>query len=178
MADEEKALERFSGFLDDRLSLKSGDSKGIEASLGLDRANLSAHVETKDAEAGLSDVEIGSNSTTPDHGDERPASDPTLVGWDGDRDPENPLHFSIARKVWMSTMASVLTFGVSFASSVFSSDTKVTAEEFNVSDEVMVSKLKSPLLILSIVYKTLADLLILLFVGTWSVTLRSRICMW
>jgi hypothetical protein len=141
MADEEKALERFSGFLDDRLSLKSGDSKGIEASLGLDGINLSAHTDPKGVDAGLSDIENGSNSTTPDHSDNRPASDPNLVDWDGDQDTENPLNFSVARKIWMSTMASVLTFSVSFASSVFSSDTRVTAEEFNVSEEVMVSKL-------------------------------------
>jgi hypothetical protein len=32
-----------------------------------------------------------------------------------------------------------MTFGVSFASSVFSADTRVTAKRFNVSEEVMVS---------------------------------------
>lgn len=115
MADEKKALERFSGFLDDRLSLKSGDSKGIEASLGLDSVNLSAHTDCKEADAGLSDVENGFNPSTLDHGDDR--TDPNLVDWDGDRDPENPLHFSLGRKIWMSSMASLLTFGVSFSSS-------------------------------------------------------------
>ena len=178
MADEERSLERFSGFLDSRLSLKSGDSHGIEASLGIDSVNPSAHVDTKETEAGLSEAEIGSSSTILDHGNGRSASDSDLVDWDGDRDPENPLHFSIARKILIFTMVSVLTFSVSFASSVFSSATKVTAEEFNVSDEVMVSKLQQTFPLVSIVSRTIANSFLFLLIGAGVVTLRPGICFW
>lgn len=70
-------------------------------------------------------------------GDETPLRD-SLIEWEGDNDPENPLNWTTRRKVWMSVVASFMTFGVSFASSVFSACTEVTAEEFGVSDEVMV----------------------------------------
>lgn len=65
-------------------------------------------------------------------------SDSKLVSWSGPDDPENPLNFPVWKK-WAITicMASV-TLVVTFASSVFSTATLVTAEEFNVSAEVMI----------------------------------------
>ena len=64
--------------------------------------------------------------------------DPSLVGWNGEKDPENPLYWPPRRKVWMSIMVSFMTFGVSLASSIFSEDIHVTAEEFRASEELMV----------------------------------------
>lgn len=60
-----------------------------------------------------------------------------LVNWDGDNDPANPLHWPLRRKLWMSCMASFMTFGVSLASSIFSADVHVTAQVFGVSEEVI-----------------------------------------
>ena len=68
---------------------------------------------------------------------DEPASDPNLVGWDGPDDPENPHNMPLWRK-WLLTMTmSSMTMWMTFASSVFSTATTVTAEEFNVSTEVM-----------------------------------------
>ncbi|OQE36781.1 hypothetical protein PENCOP_c011G00591 [Penicillium coprophilum] len=61
-----------------------------------------------------------------------------LVGWDGPDDPEMPKNFPTGRKWAITTMLSLMTVCVTFASSVFSTATKQTAKEFNVSPEVMV----------------------------------------
>jgi MFS family permease len=64
--------------------------------------------------------------------------DPNLVEWDGPEDPENPQNFTKLRK-WIITLTmSSMTMWITFASSVFSTATQVTAKEFNVSTEVMV----------------------------------------
>jgi hypothetical protein len=61
-----------------------------------------------------------------------------IVGWDNDADPQNPMNFPRTKK-WRMTMAlAAITFCVSFSSSVFSTATAVTAEEFGVSLEVMI----------------------------------------
>lgn len=61
-----------------------------------------------------------------------------IVGWDGPDDPHNPMNFPRSKK-WIITISTALmTFVVSFASSVFSTATTVTAVEFDVSLEVMI----------------------------------------
>lgn len=61
-----------------------------------------------------------------------------LVDWDGPNDPANPMNFPRSKK-WVITMSTALmTFVVSFASSVFSTATQVTAVEFGASLEVMI----------------------------------------
>ncbi|KAJ5983140.1 hypothetical protein N7481_005239, partial [Penicillium waksmanii] len=64
--------------------------------------------------------------------------DPNLVEWDGPDDPENPQNFSRMRKWVITVVMSSMTMWITFASSVFSTATLVTAKEFNVSTEVMV----------------------------------------
>ncbi|KAE8384529.1 major facilitator superfamily domain-containing protein [Aspergillus alliaceus] len=66
------------------------------------------------------------------------SADPNLVDWEGKDDPENPQNYSNLRK-WVITLTmSSMTVWITFASSVFSTATLVTAKEFNVSAEVMV----------------------------------------
>ncbi|KAJ5952782.1 uncharacterized protein N7479_011195 [Penicillium vulpinum] len=61
-----------------------------------------------------------------------------LVDWDSKNDPENPQNYNNRRK-WIITLTmSSMTVWITFASSVFSAATLVTAKEFNVSTEVMV----------------------------------------
>ncbi len=61
-----------------------------------------------------------------------------VVGWSGPEDKENPTNFSRAKKWHMTMVTAMMTFCVSFASSVFSTATTVTAIEFGVSLEVMI----------------------------------------
>ena len=71
------------------------------------------------------------------HEEKAPEKDPNLVEWDGPDDPENPQNMPKWRK-WVLTMTlSSLTMWITFASSVFSTATMVTAKEYNVSTEVM-----------------------------------------
>lgn len=68
----------------------------------------------------------------------REEDDSKLVTWDGPNDPENPMNMS-GKKKWSIVFATgLMTFCISFASSVFSTTTVVTAEEFGVSEEVMI----------------------------------------
>lgn len=59
------------------------------------------------------------------------------MDWDGPDDPENPQNFSVAKKWMITILMSSMTMWVTFSSSVFSSGTVVTAQEFHVSTEVM-----------------------------------------
>ncbi|KAF2761152.1 MFS general substrate transporter [Pseudovirgaria hyperparasitica] len=61
-----------------------------------------------------------------------------LVDFDGPDDPLKPINFRQRDKFLIIGLTAACTFCVSFASSIFSTCTKVTAEEFGVSEEVMI----------------------------------------
>ncbi|GAB7361428.1 hypothetical protein MBLNU230_g1484t1 [Neophaeotheca triangularis] len=61
-----------------------------------------------------------------------------IVDWDGPDDPENPQNWPLPKKLWITAICGMMTFVVSFGSSVFSTATNVTAREFGVSSEVMI----------------------------------------
>ena len=138
MAGDEKAEDGMNVFANDASSSTSQKSRTTEANLEINNIvhdGRSAPINTNHEHA---DVEKDHHEFSSDKHDSIPAQDPNLVEWDGHNDPENPMNFSLKRKIWLSTVASFMTFGVSFSSSVFSADTKVTAEKFKVSEEVMV----------------------------------------
>lgn len=60
-----------------------------------------------------------------------------IVTWDGPKDPENPKNFTAIRKWMIVCTTCLMTFCVTFSSSVFSSCVFSTAEEFDTSSEVM-----------------------------------------
>ena len=64
--------------------------------------------------------------------------DPNLVDWDGDDDSGNPLNMPSWKKWLITCTTGIMTFTVTFASSVFSTATQATAMQFGVSPEVMV----------------------------------------
>ena len=64
--------------------------------------------------------------------------DSSLVDWDGNEDPDNPMNWSPRYKWLITVVLGLMTFCITFASSVFSTATEVTAELFGVSDEVMI----------------------------------------
>ncbi|KAL1605144.1 hypothetical protein SLS60_004687 [Paraconiothyrium brasiliense] len=67
-----------------------------------------------------------------------PEKDPNLIDWDSPDDPENPHNWSRGYKWFITAMLGMVTFVITFASSVFSTATQATAQNFNVSNEVMV----------------------------------------
>ena len=64
--------------------------------------------------------------------------DPNVVGWDGPDDPSNPMNWPAYRKWGIAVSMGSMTLVVTFASSVYSSATMVTAQQFGVSSEVMI----------------------------------------
>jgi uncharacterized membrane protein YdbT with pleckstrin-like domain len=88
--------------------------------------------EDRDAEKGDAKKE---ESDSKDDDEEK---DPNVVDWDGEDDKENPMNFPPARKWIMAISMGLMTLVVTFASSVFSSATMVTAQQFGVSSEVMI----------------------------------------
>lgn len=66
----------------------------------------------------------------------REGNDPNLIEWDGPADPENPLNWKVGKKWMVTVVLGMMTFCVTFASSVFSNATIPVAEEYGVSTEV------------------------------------------
>lgn len=60
-----------------------------------------------------------------------------VVGWDGPNDPQNPHNWKKSKKYTVTVLYSSLTLCITFASSIFSTATMVTAKMFGVSNEVM-----------------------------------------
>ncbi|KAL4916590.1 major facilitator superfamily domain-containing protein [Aspergillus aurantiobrunneus] len=95
-------------------------------------------------EGEIRDLESGNHDTQPP-AQEKPndlnggkEKDPNLVEWDGPEDPKNPQNMPKTKK-WIITMTmSSMTMWLTFASSVFSTATMVTAQQFHISTEVMV----------------------------------------
>ncbi|EAW14540.1 MFS transporter [Aspergillus clavatus NRRL 1] len=100
-----------------------------------DHASEFDTAEARDLEKEETDIErAGVQQPEPEKAS---AKDPNLVEWDGPDDPDNPQNMPIWKK-WVLTMTlSSMTMWITFASSVFSTATVVTAKEFHVSTEVM-----------------------------------------
>ncbi|PYH45629.1 MFS transporter [Aspergillus saccharolyticus JOP 1030-1] len=95
------------------------------------------NVFDKDLERNASDSDVNVPEEQLEKAEER-QRDPNLVEFDGPNDPENPHNLPYWRK-WVITMSmACMTMWITFASSVFSTATVVTAEEFGVSSEVMI----------------------------------------
>jgi DHA1 family multidrug resistance protein-like MFS transporter len=68
--------------------------------------------------------------------EEQKQKDPNLIEWDGPHDVGNPMNWTTSKK-WIITIAlGMMTFCVTFASSVFSNATVPVAELYHVSTEV------------------------------------------
>lgn len=65
------------------------------------------------------------------------SDDPNVVTWKGKDDPENPMNWTRAKKWRATILLAMMTFCVTFASSVFSTATTQTAAQYGVSMEVM-----------------------------------------
>lgn len=99
-----------------------------------------AETDIDSSEAGdITEKDIEREAQTPSSrrpSNQEPAKDPHLITWNGPDDPENPQNWPESKK-WMVTIAlSTMTFCITFASSVFSTATMVTAKQFQVGTEV------------------------------------------
>ena len=113
---------------DDSRRKESDRNAADEAEEGIEEAFEPPHDEENQG-----DAQPAANDKAKEADDKK-----DLVDWGGPGDPENPQNLPASRK-WLITIATALmTFVVSFGSSVFSTVTEVTAEQFGVSNEVMI----------------------------------------
>lgn len=110
------------------------DSTATTPRLSMEHGSVEAGTNTVQNK---SETDVEKATDTPKKPDDSSA-DPNLVDWDGKDDPENPQNYSNRRKWAITLTMSSMTVWITFASSVFSTATLVTAKEFNVSTEVMV----------------------------------------
>jgi len=97
----------------------------------------SSDSQDKDQPRGSSeDVEAGKQEKSKD--DDEEEKDPNLVEWDGEHDKGNPMNWPFRKKAIATMSLSFTTLTITFASSVFSSATMATAQEFGTSEEVMI----------------------------------------
>ncbi|EFE29938.1 MFS multidrug transporter, putative [Trichophyton benhamiae CBS 112371] len=124
-------------------------------------------------EPDLEKGELPGSAPSPPLSYDEPKKNPDLVNWEGPHDPENPRNFSRMRKWYITMMLSLLTFCITFSSSVFSQATAVTAKIYGVSVEVTTLGTALIVLIPVAVAQNLATILICRFlIGAFgSVTL-------
>ena len=95
-----------------------------------------------DLEKGSRGGSRGSKRPTPQGSQNGDAPKPVqwennVVGFDGPTDPMNPQNWPNSKKYTTTIFYSSMTFCCTFASSVFSTATEVTAKQYHVSNEVM-----------------------------------------
>lgn len=141
IGDFEKEAKNVS---DDKSSLgeEDDDSKGSLTSSR--RSTISRHVgahpeqhqpsgsEASNPERDIEKQELQSART------KKEEKDPNLIEWDGPDDPGNPMNWPRWKKWMVTIVLGLMTFCITFASSVFSTATVPTAIEFGVSTEVMI----------------------------------------
>lgn len=99
-----------------------------------------ANVSDPDRDIEKGDAPGGKDNNEIDQGGlDRRRTEPenNVVAWDGPGDPQNPQNWPKSKKYLTTVLYSTCTFCITFASSVFSTATEVTAREFGVSTEVM-----------------------------------------
>ena len=85
---------------------------------------------------------------------QQPKGEKNVIGWDGPDDPQNPQNWSNRKKYTATVLLASLTFCITFASSVFSTATLVTAKKYGVSTEVMTLGTSLFVLVCSSTYTT------------------------
>lgn len=113
---------------------KTGLPAGLTAGLNEENFSSAADVEMQRERTNRS---LNEKDDEKDEGEEE-ENDPNLVDWDGPDDPGNPMNFPAWKKWLITVVAGLMTFSVTFASSVFSTATTPTSQEFGVSTEVMI----------------------------------------
>ena len=59
--------------------------------------------------------------------------DVTIVDWDGPDDPENPINWSLSKKLWVTFEICLLTFGIYIGSAIYTAGIEDIVQKFGVS---------------------------------------------
>lgn len=108
--------------------------RGAHQNDSFDRARFDS---SRDLEKGKTGPKEHDGVHQDDEHEIEPQWDNNVVGWDGPNDPQNPHNWKKSKKYTVTVFYSSMTFCITFASSVFSTATTVTAQKYGVSDEVM-----------------------------------------
>ena len=87
----------------------------------------------KDIEKQTAEEDITQQATTED---ETPQPNPDIVEFDGPDDPDNPKNWTPTRRACITVCMGLMTFVVTFSSSIFAIAIAPVAEEFNVGTPV------------------------------------------
>jgi DHA1 family multidrug resistance protein-like MFS transporter len=115
--------------------IKTGLPAGLTA--GANEENFSSEADVEMQRERTNRSSFDEKKDEKDDGEDE-EHDPNLVDWDGPDDPGNPQNFPEWKKWMITIVAGLMTFSVTFASSVFSTATTVTSQLFGVSSEVMI----------------------------------------
>ncbi|UKZ50467.1 hypothetical protein TrVGV298_004730 [Trichoderma virens] len=97
----------------------------------ISRSSILAYPNTSNANLSTSRIAAGKNSDGP-----RAIQDRIEVGWASDNDPENPQHWNLSWKIFVSSLICVYTFTVYCGSSIYVPSQEQVMKEFNVSETV------------------------------------------
>lgn len=118
-------------------ALSSASTIGNKPS-GVDLKDYSDNEKAASNDDSSTDIEKQKPQQESGKNDEDDEKDPNIVDWDGPDDPQNPMNFNPKRKWAIATIMGLMTFVVTFASSVLSSATMVIAKQYGVGQEVVV----------------------------------------
>lgn len=107
---------------------------------GTTQTNLADQVSidsSRDLEKGESDSERDEKVKQDGENKRQGEWENDVVGWDGPNDPQKPHNWKKSKKYTVTALYSSMTLCITFASSVFSTATMVTAKEYGRSNEVM-----------------------------------------
>ena len=122
-------------FLQQSSSSTIGDVEKQDRQISqLDQTDRPSDASSRDLEKGGIDSK-GNNQNGKDNRQTQWEND--VVGWDGPNDPQNPHNWKLSKKYTITVFYATLTFCITFASSIFSTATMVTAKMYGVSNEVM-----------------------------------------
>lgn len=110
------------------------EGRSSQQNTAIDRASCDSSRDLEKGDTGPKEH----NEVDQDGEDERkPQWENNVVGWDGPNDPQNPHNWKKSKKYTVTVFYSSMTFCITFASSIFSTATMVTAKMYGVSNEVM-----------------------------------------
>ena len=112
---------------------RAGALRGVRLSPSVS----SSSGEEKDLKKATPDASTDSSAFDEKQKTKEDSEDPNLVDFDGPDDPYNPQNYPTWRK-WLYTFVyGIMTFAVTFASSIFSTAIMPTSKEYGVSEETM-----------------------------------------
>lgn len=109
------------------------DRQSANNKYGSQATEKSLHRPFIPSETSSTNTAVENGSSAQPKPDGEAGTDPNLVDWEGSDDPGNPQNWSTRKKIFVSFLICLLTFGVYIGSSIYSPGTQQVAMEFQIS---------------------------------------------